>query len=224
MQEALYGPGPISFMGGARILAGDEDATRRTVRSAAEESPEELAALLALSHSSVEHKLYCAIAAEAAETGACALTVRSLMSLTGLGSYSTIRRGLAGLIAKLSVERKVTPGAARAGSSRTVYAVFPPREIFARRKASGIEPYPREIRSRQDDAGFRLAVRRVAERHELSRREGQVALSCVEGLTNAEIGEKLYISEQTVKFHLRQIFTKLRVRRRAELISLLLRP
>jgi DNA-binding CsgD family transcriptional regulator len=49
-----------------------------------------------------------------------------------------------------------------------------------------------------------------------------VALCCVEGMTNAEIGARLRVSEQTVKFHLRNIFSKLGVRRRAELVSRLL--
>jgi DNA-binding CsgD family transcriptional regulator len=56
----------------------------------------------------------------------------------------------------------------------------------------------------------------------LSRREAQVALCCVEGLTNAEIGTRLSVTEQTVKFHLRNIFVKFKVKRRAELISRLL--
>jgi len=47
-------------------------------------------------------------------------------------------------------------------------------------------------------------------------------LCCAEGLTNAEIGARLLITEQTVKFHLRNIFVKFGVKRRAELISRLL--
>jgi DNA-binding CsgD family transcriptional regulator len=69
---------------------------------------------------------------------------------------------------------------------------------------------------------FERAVARVAENPLLSRREGQVALYCVEGLTNAEIGRRLDVSEQTVKFHLRHVFVKFGVKRRAELISRLL--
>jgi DNA-binding CsgD family transcriptional regulator len=56
----------------------------------------------------------------------------------------------------------------------------------------------------------------------LSRREAQVALCCVEGLTNAEIGLRLLVTEQTVKFHLRNIFVKFGVKRRGELIFRLL--
>lgn len=59
--------------------------------------------------------------------------------------------------------------------------------------------------------------------YDLSRREAQVALCCAEGLTNAEIGDRLCITEQTVKFHMRHLFIKFGVRRRGELISRLLR-
>jgi DNA-binding CsgD family transcriptional regulator len=44
----------------------------------------------------------------------------------------------------------------------------------------------------------------------------------VEGLSNAEIGKRLQISEQTVKSHLRRVFDKFGVRRRTELVSRLL--
>ncbi len=67
------------------------------------------------------------------------------------------------------------------------------------------------------------ALERVVNGYDLSRREAQVALCCAEGLTNAEIGDRLCITEQTVKFHMRHLFIKLGVRRRAELISRLLR-
>jgi DNA-binding CsgD family transcriptional regulator len=65
-------------------------------------------------------------------------------------------------------------------------------------------------------------LQRVVEDKNLSRREAQVALCCAEGLTNAEIGARLLVTEQTVKFHLRNIFVKFGVKRRAELISRLL--
>jgi len=42
----------------------------------------------------------------------------------------------------------------------------------------------------------------------LSKREKEIALLVSEGLSNQEIGEKLYISERTVKSHLGTIFDK----------------
>ncbi len=61
-------------------------------------------------------------------------------------------------------------------------------------------------------------IDQLVQRHNLSRRQAQVALKCAEGLSNAEIGAKLLIRQETVKFHLRNIFIKFGVKRRTELI------
>ena len=186
---------------------------------------EQARSLLALSHTTVEHRLYEAMLKEvtAAETRVGTFSVRRLMTLTRLRSYSTVRRGLSGLINKLSIEhQKVAGGNGSAQQPEAVYLIFKPEEIFARRLAAGLKPYPQEVQTYKDNMAFGLAMERVVERHDLSRREAHVALCCAEGLTNAEIGEKLYISEQTVKFHLRHIFVKFGVKRRAELVARLL--
>ena len=182
--------------------------------------------LLALSHTPAEQRLYTAMHDEVAEarTRVGTFSVRSLMTLSELRSYSTIRRGLAGLIGKLSIEHQKVAGERATTEQRSgVYLIYNPEEIFARRRAAGLAPYPIEAQAYQANTAYRLAMGRVIERHDLSRREAQVALCCAEGLTNAEIGEKLFICEETVKFHLRHIFTKLKVKRRTELVSLLLR-
>ena len=51
----------------------------------------------------------------------------------------------------------------------------------------------------------------------LSNREREVAALVVQGFLNKEIAERLYISEQTVKNHLHNIFEKLGVSNRLEL-------
>src|SRR5215471_8130557 len=67
-------------------------------------------ALLALSHTPVEHQLYLAMRAETEmnRTRSAAFSVRRLMLLSGISGYSTIRRGLSGLVRKLSIEREET--------------------------------------------------------------------------------------------------------------------
>ena len=82
-----------------------------------------------------------------------------------------------------------------------------------------MKSYAKGIESGFGNRSFERVIQRVVENRNLSRREAQVALCCVEGLTNAEIGSRLLVSEQTVKFHLRHIFIKFGVKRRAELIS-----
>ena len=178
-------------------------------------------ALVSLSHSPAEQRLYAAMLLAASENGDAPepLTARRLMALSGIRSASTVRRGLEGLLAKLSIERlpKVDGNGGR--ETGAAYLVFQPEEIIARRNAQGL----RDVESRAVNYSFDRAIRRVVDHRNLSRREAQVALCCVEGLTNAEIGSRLQVTEQTVKFHLRHVFLKFGVKRRAELISKLLR-
>jgi DNA-binding CsgD family transcriptional regulator len=182
-------------------------------------------ALVALSHTPVERRLYTAMLSSvngSAEKSADVFTVKALMDLTGIISLSTIRRGLEGLVAKFSIEREMRPNGNGAREHSFAYRVFGPEEVLARREARGIKSYATGIERSAGTRSFQRVIQRVAENRNLSRREVQVALCCVEGLTNAEIGARLQVSEQTVKFHLRHIFLKFGVKRRAELISRLL--
>ena len=54
---------------------------------------------------------------------------------------------------------------------------------------------------------------------DLSKRELEVLKEIAMGYTNKEIGEKLFVSENTVKTHLNNIYMKLDVRRRTQAIS-----
>ena len=189
-------------------------------------------ALVALSHTPVERRLYAAMLAaipagmdanaDQSRPPANVFTVRTLMDLTGIVSLSTIRRGLEGLVAKFSIEREVKANGNGARDHTAAYRVFKPDQVIARREERGMKSYAKGIESGVRGLAFERVIRRVVENKNLSRREAQVALCCVEGLTNAEIGLRLLVSEQTVKFHLRHIFIKFGVRRRAELISRLL--
>lgn len=184
-------------------------------------------ALVALSHTPLEHRIYLSMLTESLSESTVrdvdidnhAFDTRKLMSLTNIRTSGTVRRGLEGLITKLSIERLAN----RKGNGIAKhYCVRHPEDILARRREVGLEMYPRELGIRTSNEFFTRALRRVAANTNLSRREAQVALCCVEGLTNAEIGSRLEVSEQTIKFHLRHIFIKFGVRRRAELISRLL--
>ncbi len=53
----------------------------------------------------------------------------------------------------------------------------------------------------------------------LSPREVEILQLVAEGLSNREIGERLYLALDTVKGHNRRIFEKLQVQRRTEAIA-----
>jgi DNA-binding CsgD family transcriptional regulator len=208
------------------ILSSDAEAHRAPYPSGQFSGPVgegRVMALLALSHTPLEDQLYRAMLAEVLrqERASGAFSVKVLTGLTGINSSSTVRRTLAGLLRKLSIQKTEALGGGQ-GLEGFTYHVFKPEEIFERRVAAGLPPYPKEIEAHERSAGFYQALERVVSNSTLSRREAQVALACAEGLTNAEIGRRLFIGEQTVKFHLRNIFAKFGVRRRTELISRLL--
>jgi two-component system NarL family response regulator len=60
----------------------------------------------------------------------------------------------------------------------------------------------------------RLAARR--QRPDLSERELEVLQMLLKGCSNKEIGSALFISEDTVKAHLKTLFVKLEVKDRTE--------
>lgn len=62
-------------------------------------------------------------------------------------------------------------------------------------------------------------LRASVERPVLSHREHQVLALVRNGLTNAEIAERLFLAESTIKSHLASIFTKFGVRSRKEVVA-----
>lgn len=180
--------------------------------------------LITLSHTALESKLYSAmlIANDPSRSGSDIFTARGLMELTGITSLSTVRRGLEGLVTKFSIERGTRSNGNGTRDHSIAYRVFTPEQVMARRDERGFKTYGNGTDGGAGGRAFERVVERVLENKNLSRREAQVALCCVEGLTNAQIGKRLMVTEQTVKFHLRNIFIKFGVRRRAELISRLL--
>jgi DNA-binding NarL/FixJ family response regulator len=65
--------------------------------------------------------------------------------------------------------------------------------------------------------GEHVRRRSVETREELTSPEAQVARLARDGLSNAEIGERLFISQHTVTYHLRNVFSKLGITSRTDL-------
>jgi DNA-binding NarL/FixJ family response regulator len=71
----------------------------------------------------------------------------------------------------------------------------------------------RELRA----AGGTTRKRAVTTTAELTAQETQIARLAADGLSNPEIGTRLFLSPRTVQYHLRKVCTKLDITSRAQL-------
>jgi DNA-binding CsgD family transcriptional regulator len=72
----------------------------------------------------------------------------------------------------------------------------------------------RELQATGETARKRTVV---ARNDELTAQEAQIARLACEGLSNPEIGTRLYISAHTVQYHLRKVFAILGITARSQL-------
>lgn len=68
--------------------------------------------------------------------------------------------------------------------------------------------------------GERARKRSVETRDDLTPQQAQIARLARDGLSNAEIGARLFISQSTVAYHLRNVFSKLQITSRHQLAQL----
>jgi ATP/maltotriose-dependent transcriptional regulator MalT len=81
----------------------------------------------------------------------------------------------------------------------------------------GIEAFAERAQRELLATGETVRKRSVETRDDLTAQEMQIALLARDGLSNPEIGTRLFISPRTVKYHLRKVFIKLDISSRNEL-------
>ena len=83
--------------------------------------------------------------------------------------------------------------------------------------AMGMEGFAERARRELLATGETVRKRSVETRGELTAQEAQIARLARDGLSNPEIGARLFISTRTVQYHLGKVFTKLDISSRSQL-------
>ena len=91
------------------------------------------------------------------------------------------------------------------------------RTAFEMFNAMGIEAFAGRAERELLATGERVRKRTVETREDLTAQEAQVARLARDGLSNAEIGARLFISQHTAAYHLRKVYSKLGVSSRTQL-------
>jgi ATP/maltotriose-dependent transcriptional regulator MalT len=81
----------------------------------------------------------------------------------------------------------------------------------------GMEAFAERARRELQATGGTVRKRRAETRDDLTAQERQIAQLARDGLSNPEIGARLFLSPRTVEWHLRKVFSKLGIHSRGEL-------
>jgi DNA-binding CsgD family transcriptional regulator len=95
------------------------------------------------------------------------------------------------------------------------------RAAHAEFASIGMEAFAERARGELEATGETVRKRAVDTRVDLTPRERNVARLAGDGLSNHEIGSRLFLSQRTVEWHLGKVFTKLGVSSRRELTEAL---
>jgi DNA-binding CsgD family transcriptional regulator len=95
------------------------------------------------------------------------------------------------------------------------------RVAYERFSRVGAKAFAERARGELLATGETVRKRRVDTRAELTPQEKQIARLARDGLSNPDIGARLFLSPRTVEFHLSKVYTKLEIRSRHELSSVL---
>jgi len=87
--------------------------------------------------------------------------------------------------------------------------------------AIGMEAFAERARRELQASGEKARKRTAETRDDLTAHEPQIAQLARDGLSNPEIGARLFLSPRTVEWHLRKVFGKLGIRSRHELAGAL---
>jgi DNA-binding CsgD family transcriptional regulator len=106
-------------------------------------------------------------------------------------------------------------------ANRRVDARVQLRSAHGQFTSMGMEAFAARAERELVATGERVRKRTVETRDELTAQERQIARLARDGLSNPEIGARLFLSPRTVEWHLRKVFAKLGIHSRRELADAL---
>jgi DNA-binding NarL/FixJ family response regulator len=95
------------------------------------------------------------------------------------------------------------------------------RMAYEQFTAIGMEAFAGRARKELLATGEKVRKRQAETRDDMTDQERQIAHLARTGLSNPEIGARLFLSPRTVEWHLRKVFAKLDIRSRRELYDAL---
>jgi DNA-binding CsgD family transcriptional regulator len=85
----------------------------------------------------------------------------------------------------------------------------------------GAEAFANRARRELQATGETVRERKAESHTTLTGQEAQIARLARDGLTNPEIGTRLFLSPHTIEWHLRKVYTKLDITSRRQLSAVL---
>ncbi len=135
--------------------------------------------------------------------------------------FEAIKRGASGYLLK-DLQPEVLINSIR-GAARGEAPISGVMAAKLLRELSPGEGRPEEAVRARREVGEMVEQARDRREDLLTRREREVLQLVAEGLSNREIAERLYIAENTVKNHLRNILEKLHMQNRAQAVAFAIR-
>jgi DNA-binding NarL/FixJ family response regulator len=132
--------------------------------------------------------------------------------LEGMGRVRELYPGVPLLVLGSHLDLALACAALKAGADGFVHAQMDPTQLL-----KAVEVVQKgELAAPRDLLGYLLSQNENPKIGDLSARQREILEMVVEGLSNAEIAGRLYLSESTIKQHLRAVYKLLGVSNRTE--------
>jgi DNA-binding NarL/FixJ family response regulator len=132
--------------------------------------------------------------------------------LEGMGRIRELHPGVPLLVLGSHLDLALACAALKNGADGFVHAQMDPKQVL-----SAVEVVQKgELAAPRGLLGYYLSQKENPKLGDLSARQREILEMVVEGLSNAQIAGRLYLSESTIKQHLRAVYKVLGVRNRTQ--------